>query len=262
MKISVLTPTYNRADLLHKLYKSLLINAKYGVQIEWIVMDDGSTDNTKEVMEKFIKEKVINIKYYYQENKGKMFAINQIVKYATGDLIIECDSDDYFTENAFEVINSGYKLHKNRTHIYGLCFLKYDQDGNNMGNLFGKEITTMYDLYFKEGETGEKALVFFSNIRKKYKYELEGNEKFITEARMFHKMDKDYKMIYINEPIMICEYQPDGYSKNIKEQYKKYPKGYYKYFKEIITEHDFKNAKFRKKLYAIKHFVYFWILTR
>ena len=156
---------------------------------------------------------------------------------------------------AFDIIKNEYQK-CDKSDIYALCFLKYDQNGNNMGNLFKNEKTTMFDLYFKEGENGEKALVFFADVRKKYKHELEHNEKFVTEARMYHKMDVKYKMICINKPIMICEYQKDGYSKNIIKQFKNNPYGYYKYFQEIL-EKDMKGVKFSKRLYVIKHYILF-----
>jgi glycosyltransferase involved in cell wall biosynthesis len=261
MKISILTATYNRAKLLNKLYTSLIENSKYNVNIEWIIMDDGSTDETKDVVEDFIKENKLDIKYYTQKNQGKMVAINQIVKEATGDLIIECDSDDYFTSNAFEIIKHEWEKNKDRKDIYGLCFLKHDTKGNNMGNEFKKQETTMFDLYFKEGETGEKAIAFYSDIRKKYSHQLEQNERFVTEARMYHKMDEDYKMICINQPIMICEYQEEGYTQNIVQQFKENPYGYYEYFKEILQK-DFDGVKFKKRMYAIKHYILFSYLTK
>lgn len=261
MKISILTATYNRAKLLPQLYKSLKDNLKCNVDFEWLIMDDGSTDETKETVEQFIDEKLIDIKYFYQENQGKMAAINNLVSNVDGDLIIECDSDDFFTEDAFEVINEEYEKNKNEKDIYAICFLKYDKKGNNMGNDFKKEKTTMFDLYFKEGENGEKALVFFADIRKKYKYKLEHDEKFVTEARMHHEMDLNYKILCINKTVMICEYQKEGYSKNIIEQFKKNPYGYYEYFKEIL-ERDFSGVNFSKRLYAIKHYILFSYLTR
>ena len=139
MKISVLTPTFNRADLLEKLYKSLVKNNEYIENIEWLIMDDGSKDNTKDVVGKFKEENKIEIKYYYQENQGKMVAINKLVEQATGDLIVDCDSDDYFTKDAFKIIKEEYEKYKEEKTFYGLCFLKYDQNGNNMGNNFKKE---------------------------------------------------------------------------------------------------------------------------
>ena len=261
MKISVLTPTYNRANLLEKLYESLIKNSKYDIEIEWLIMDDGSTDDTKIIIKKFIEENKIEIKYFEQENQGKMISINKLVEKATGDLIVDCDSDDFFTEDAFKIIKEEYEKNKDEKDIYGLCFLKYDQNGENMGGNFKNKKTTMFDLYFKEGETGEKAIVFFSGIRKQYKHELEHNERFVTEARMYHKMDEKYKMICINKPIMICEYQKEGYTQNILKQFKENPYGYYEYFKEIL-EFDFSEVKFNKRLYAIKHYIMFSYLTK
>ena len=262
MKISILTSTYNRAKLLPNLYESLKDNLKYDVDFEWLIMDDGSSDNTKEIVQSFINENTMNIKYYYQENQGKMVAINNLVGQATGELIVDCDSDDYFSDDAVKIIKESYEKYPNENQeLYGMCFLKYDTKGQNMGQLFKNEKTTMFDLYFKEGEDGEKALVFYSVIRKQFKHELEHGEKFVTEARMYHKMDEKYKMACINEPIMICEYQDEGYTKNIMEQFKKYPFGYYMYFKEILHK-NMKGVLFKKRLYAIKHFLLFWYLKR
>lgn len=261
MKISVLTPTYNRANLLKRVYKSLIQNSKYNVDIEWLIMDDGSTDSTKEVVQAFYEEKIINVKYNYQKNQGKMVAINNLVEKAEGDFIIECDSDDYFTEDAFKIIKEEYEKNKENTKVYAICFLKYDINGKNMGNSFKKPETTMFDLYFKEGENGEKALVFFANIRKKYKYKLEHGERFVTEARMYHEMDEKYYIICVDKPIIVCEYQDEGYTKNIARQFKENPYGYYEYFKEIL-EHDFSGVSFNKRLYAIKHYIFFGYLTK
>ena len=261
MKISVLTPTYNREKLLKNLYNSLVANLDYGVEIEWLIMDDGSKDNTKQVVENFEKKENLEIKYFYQENQGKMVAINKLTNKATGDLIVDCDSDDYFTNDAFKIVKKAFEENKDKKGIYGICFLKYDEKGNNMGNNFKNKVTTMFDLYFKEGETGEKALVFYSDIRKKYKHELENNERFVTEARMYHKIDEKYKMICVNKPIMICEYQEQGYSKNITKEFKENPYGYYKYFEEILQK-NMKDVSISKRIYAIKHFILFSYLTK
>ncbi len=260
MKISILTPAYNRGDKLNKLYTSLLVNNNSNVEIEWLVMDDGSTDKTRYIVTNFIKQNIIDIKYYYQENAGKMAALNNLVKYATGDVMIECDSDDYFTVGAFDTI-AKYE-DKLTDEIYALVFLKYDQNGNNMGNNFPENLyrSDMFSLYFRENITGEKALVFNSNIRKRFGYKLEADEKFVTESRMYHQMDLEYDVICINEPIMICEYQKDGYSKNIQKVFKENPLGYYEYFKEIL-EMDLTGVTLKKKLYIYKHYILFSVLA-
>lgn len=235
-------------------------------------MDDGSYDNTEDVCAKLVgADKSVTdifggsrlqIKYFKQENQGKMAAINNLSEYVTGDLWIECDSDDFFEENCFGKIVDEYEKISDRNDIYALAYLKQDLDGNNMGNDFKNDITTMYDLYFKEHEDGEKALVFITNIRKNYKYELEHNERFVTEARMYHKMDKDYKIKCINETIMICDYQEGGYSKNINKQFISNPFGYYKYFYEILADMDTKNIDPQKRMYVLKHYILFTYLTK
>ena len=258
MKISVLTATYNRANLLDKLYASLLINSNNcpDVQLEWLVMDDGSTDNTKRIMEEYCKERLIDIKYFYQENQGKMTAINNLIKETTGDLIVECDSDDFFTKDAFKIIVQSLQECKDMGETYALVFLKYTKDGQNMGNNFIEDDypSTMFDLYFKNGVTGEKALVYNASIRKQFEYKLEHDEKFVTEARLHHEMDLKYQVRCFNKPIMICEYQKEGYTKNISKLFTTSPFGYYNYFKEIFNQ-DMHGVTFKKRLYVYKHYI-------
>ena len=268
MKLSIITPTYNRANMLENLYRSIVKNIEQdnmseqpNIQVQWLIMDDGSNDNTQEVVEQYIHENKVEIQYHKQENQGKMSAINHVIQYAEGDLIVECDSDDMFSDNAFADILQAFKENKDRKDIYGLCFLKYDLKGNNIGNQFQKVETTMFDLYFKEQETGEKAIVFFANIRKQYQYKVENHEKFSTEARMYHEMDLKYKMKCINTPIMLCDYQKDGYTKNIQNIFIKNPYGYYEYFKEIL-QRDMKGVLIKKRLYVIKHYILFKTITK
>ncbi len=263
MKISVMTPTYNRGNLLKKLYNSLVQNSGYGVKIEWLIMDDGSTDETEKIIKEFENEKNSNIeiKYYKQENQGKMVAINNLMGHVTGEYVIDCDSDDYFTEKAFEIMKEKILKNEKEENIYGICFLKIDKRGENLGKVFTKKRSTLFDLHFKENDEGERAILFKTEIRKKYKHKLENNERFITEARMYYEMDKDNELICCNSPIMICEYQQAGYTNNIKEQFIANPCGYYKYFQEIL-ERDMKDVLFKKRIYAIKHYILFSYLTK
>ena len=263
MKLSILTATYNRANRLPELYESLKNNLKSDLDFEWLIMDDGSTDNTYEVVEGFAEERLMNINYYRQENQGKMSAINTLVELSTGDLIIDCDSDDYFANNAFEIIKeNAFKL-LNDSELYALLFLRCDVSGEISGRKFVEDNyrTSMFDLYFREDIQGEKIVLFNGNIRRKYKHRLEPGEKFVTEARLYHEMDKDYDVLGINEPLVIGGYHSDGYSKNIKKIFLENPKGYLKYFEEILN-FDAENILFKKRIYAIKHYILFSYLTR
>ena len=263
MKLSILTATYNRANYLPKLYESIKENLKYNITPEWIIVDDGSTDDTKNIVQGFIEENSIIIKYMYQKNSGKMSAINEAVKMATGDLIVDCDSDDHFINNSFEIIEKYSKKLLNNENLYGLVFLKSEENGKISGKEFSpkEHITTMFDLYFKEDIGGEKIIVYNSKIRKLYSHQLEHNEKFITEARMYHKMDEKYKLLAINEVIEQGSYIEDGYTKNINKTFKESPYGYYMYFKELLQK-DMRGVMFSKRLYAIKHYILFGYLTK
>ena len=121
MKVSVLTPTYNRENTIGKLYESLKKNLKFGIEIEWLIMDDGSTDNTEKLIKKYKEENSFPIIYQKQENQGKMSALNNLVPNATGDFIIECDSDDFFSYDAFRYISEHCTLDDN---VYAYAFLK------------------------------------------------------------------------------------------------------------------------------------------
>lgn len=175
-------------------------------------------------------------------------------------MIVECDSDDFFADNSFNNIKKSFNEIKDDPTVYAMCFLKYDLKGNNIGKEFKKRKTTMFDLYFKDGEDGEKALVYITEIRKKYKYKLEKSERFGTEARLHHEMDLNYSIICFNEPLMLCEYQKDGYTKNIDKIFMENPYGYYEYFKEILNR-NMNGVLIKKRLYVIKHYILFKTLT-
>lgn len=259
MKLSILTATYNRASFLEKLYNSIIQNMDSGLDVEWLIMDDGSEDDTLSVVQKFINEQKIEIKYNTQENQGKMAAINNLMKFVTGDLTVDCDSDDYFKPNAFKIIKEEFEKTEKKD-LYGICFLKQKENGEIDGTSFKNSISTMFDLYFKENITGEKNIVYYADIRKEYKHELEHNEKFITEARMYHKIDEKYKIKCVNKSITIGDYQKNGYTLNILKTFRNSPYGYLKYFEEILQK-DFKGVTWNKRLYVVKHYILFLTIT-
>lgn len=260
MKISVVTPTYNRAHTLTNLYKSLLKNRKYS-NFEWLIMDDGSTDDTEKLIKKWIKEYKIDIKYFKQKNKGKMEALNNLISKAKGELLIEVDSDDYLTDDAFKIILEEYKDIKDNDRVYALAFNRKTKDNKIIGNQKKEGIYRLFDMYFKMKASGDSPLVFKTKIRKKYKYKLENNERFSTEGRMYHEIDLNYDGLkWISKPIVICEYLDDGYSKNINNIFKSNPYGYYAYYKEMF-DHDFKGMPFKSRLHILKHYILFSKLT-
>ena len=174
--------------------------------------------------------------------------------------MIDCDSDDYFADNAFKFMKERIEKTQDEKGIYGYCFLKFTTKGESLGKVFTKKRTTLFDLHFKENDQGERAILFISNIRKQYKHKLEDGEKFVTEARMYYEMDEKAELLCFNLPIMICEYQESGYTKNLEKQFKENPKGYFKFFQEILGR-NMKGVLWEKRMYAIKHYILFATLT-
>lgn len=261
--ISIITATYNRAYTLPKLYNSIIKNLKFDKALEWIIIDDGSVDDTKELVNSWIKEKKVNIKYFYQKNAGKMAAINNYINKASSELCLEVDSDDYLTDDAVKIIVESYSEEiKNNDKCYGMLFRRYFIGKNKQTHLPKKNvICKIFDLYNKTTFSFDTALAFKSNIRKKYSYELEKNERFITEARMYNKLDLDYDGIYlIDKEVVNCEYLEDGYSKNIDKLFINNPYGYFEYHRECLFQ-DFKELSFKKRLYFIKHYILFGKLS-
>ena len=118
--ITIITPSYNRAYIIGKAYESLI--AQTSKDFEWLIIDDGSKDNTKEVVEEFIKENKIKIRYYYKENGGKHTALNLGIKKAKGDYILILDSDDRLTPNAVARVLEVWKKYKSENEIACLSF--------------------------------------------------------------------------------------------------------------------------------------------
>lgn len=261
MKISLLTPTYNRKEEIKKLYKSLQTNYKTFKDFEWIVMDDGSVDGTREQFDKWIKEATFKIDYHYHENVGKQEEINDSIQYVTGDIVIEIDSDDYFVDNALKMVSDDYETLGDK-NVYGILYKRLlgSKDTTVLPEL-NNQVVTLFDIHNKYGYDFDMNLTFKTEVRKKYFYKVEKGEKFVTEARLYYKLDQLYDgLLFKDIDLVYGEYMNEGYSKNINKIFKKYPKGYHEYFKECLT-YIKPDTKFKRRLYFIKHYILFSYLT-
>ncbi len=209
-KITVFTPTYNRAYILENLYRSLQRQSCH--DFEWVVVDDGSADNTEELFEAWQQEEnVFPIRYHKQENGGKCRAINRGLELARGELFFTVDSDDYLTDDALEkVAKWETELPKDQ---------KYCGFAGNLGFAPDKTPNKPLPGAFLDGSAfdrysiveGERASVFYTDVHRKYKYPEFPGEKFITEAVTWNRMAYDgYKMRFFNDIIWIYEYKEDG----------------------------------------------------
>ncbi len=254
-KITVFTPTYNRAYIIEKLYRSL--QRQTFRDFEWLVVDDGSTDNTKDVFEKWQTENNdFPIRYYVKENGGKCRAINFGVDLAEGELFFNVDSDDYLTDDALEKVASwvetlpeGEKfcgvvgnLGTSATETPNTPLTEPYRDGN---------LLERYPDYSSNPIDGERAPVFFTEIQKKYKYpEFEG-EKFVTPAVTWNRMANDgYKVRIFDDIIWIYEYQADGLTANVGKNFIKNPEGHGLWLRERAKFTGYSFAKRFKMYYS------------
>lgn len=208
--VTVFTPTYNRAYILGDLYHSL--QRQTCMDFEWLIVDDGSADDTKALVASWQgEENPFPIRYVYQENGGKCRAINRGLKEADGRLFFTVDSDDYLTDDAIEkVIRWDSELPKDG-HFCGYVGNRGITPTQTPNRLFpgGYLDGTALDRY--DQVDGERAFVFYTEIHRKYLYPEFPGEKFLTEAVTWDLMAHDgYKMRFYNDIIWIWEYKDDG----------------------------------------------------
>ena len=216
-KITVFTPTYNRAYIIETLYRSL--QRQTYRDFEWLVVDDGSADNTKALFEAWQqKDNFFPIRYVKQENGGKCRAINHGLKLAQGELFFTVDSDDYLTDDALEKIVAWDAELPNKAQYCGFVGNRGTTPTETPNHLFegGYHDGTALDRYtMGKGAQGivdgERAYVFYTELHRKYLYPEFPGEKFLTEAVTWDLMAHDgYKMRFYNDIIWIWEYKPDG----------------------------------------------------
>lgn len=207
--LTIITPTYNRAKLLKQLYESLRHQSEF--DFEWLIIDDGSTDNTKKEILEFKKD-LFNIRYYYQKNSGKHIALNKAFSKLMTSLALIVDSDDTLTNDAVATIIKRWEKYKDDPKVCGLVFRKADKKGQIIGRKFPRrETTDNYSRYIiNKGITGDKAEIFRAKILKKYRFPEFKNEKFLGEGVLWSQIAQKYDMVFIEKSIYICEYLPDG----------------------------------------------------
>ena len=228
MKIlTVFTPTYNRASLLPKLYESLCNQTKK--DFVWLVVDDGSSDNTKDLISEWKLQKKIDVQYHYKENGGMHTAHNTAYKIINTELNICIDSDDYMPNNAVELILNTWNKIENKNNLAGIIGLDTDISGNVIGTKIPENITTgsLGDLYRKYNVTGDKKLVLRTEIVHNYpSYPEYSDEKLVPLGVLYMMIGKDFDFLYSNDVYCIVDYQADGSSGTILKQYIKSPRGF------------------------------------
>lgn len=229
--ITIFTPTYNRSQYLGKLYKSLCEQSDKN--FEWIVWDDGSTDTTSDVVNSFIGEGKLKVRYYKSSNGGKHRAINSGIHKAEGDWFFIVDSDDSLPKNSIATINQQISQLNDISKFCAVCGLKLFNETRKIA--FNRIVNDDFVSFRKKfGISGDMAEVFRTNIIKEYPFPEFENEKFISEAIAWNRMAEKYICRFFPKDIYECEYLEDGLTRSIVKHFMDSPKGTMLYFNEII----------------------------
>lgn len=248
--LTVFTPAYNRADTLRRTYESLC--RQTCKDFCWLIIDDGSTDNTRQVVEGWIKEGLIPIRYIYQQNQGMHGAHNTAYRNIDTLLNVCIDSDDYMPDDAVEQILTCWHGQQDK-HIAGIIGLDITADGIVIGTKFPQYMnkTTVCGFY-EAGGKGDKKLVYRTDVITRYpEYPIFEGEKYVGLAYKYMLIDQDYEMITLNHPLVVVEYQPDGSSYNMYKQYWNNPRGF-----AFFRKTEMQTAKsLIRKLMVCTHYV-------
>lgn len=216
--ITILTPTYNRASLLPRLFDSLLRQTNKA--FEWIVVDDGSTDDTREVVAN-LKEKcggAFPMGYVYKANGGKHMAINIGAERARGELLFIADSDDLLIDDALETVENSWHDISDDKSFAGIAGLDITMDTREVigSGLPQEQIDcNAIDIRYRHHVTGDMKEVFRTEVLREFPFPEFAGERFCPEQLVWFRMARRYRLRYINKPIYIADYQPDGITAGI-----------------------------------------------
>lgn len=213
--ITILTPTYNRGHLLGKLYQSLL--KQDFEDFEWVIVDDGSSDSTTDIVERFILDKKIIISYIKQSNGGKHRALNRGVIGSKGELILIVDSDDSLPKDSLSVINRYYLEIKDNPLIGGVCGLMAHHDGTIIGerNALSPMDISSIEMRYKYAFTGDVCEVFKAEVLREFPFPEIENEKFCPEALVWNRIAQKYKLHFFDHVIYYRDYLDGGLTSKI-----------------------------------------------
>lgn len=256
--ITVFTPAYNRAHTLSRTYESLLKQSCKS--FKWLIVDDGSSDNTRELVSEWQgRENGFDIQYIYKENGGMHTAHNVAYENIYTELNVCIDSDDMLSENAIEKILEKWEQAKDKGYA-GIIGLDADFSGRVIGKGFPDNLleTTLVE-YYANGGSGDKKLVYRTDIIKKYPpYPVFEGEKYVALGYKYRLIDQEYKLAVLNEVLCNVEYQEDGSSNSMMKQYINNPKGFAFWRKVCMQYPESKKRVFKDCV----HYVSSSILSR
>lgn len=216
MLVTILTPTHNRASLLPRLYESLC--RQTCMDFEWLVVDDGSTDKTRMLVQGMALKATFPIRYFYKGNGGKHTAVNVGVRKAKGELAFVADSDDMLLPTSVETVATIWKDIGDDDRLAGLAGLDIDALGGKVvGSGLPQEqvFCNAMDIRYRYHVTGDLKEVFRTSVLREFPFPEICGENFCPEQLCWFRIAQKYRLCYINTPLYIADYQDGGITANI-----------------------------------------------
>jgi len=221
MIITVITATYNRANLLRRLHQSLV--EQHSSDIEWIIVDDGGTDNTEEAVEELRKSAAFEIRFVRKENSGKDATVNIGLNMATGNLVAIIDDDDYFLPNMFGRIADDFSAIAADESVAGLSYLTTDASGKVWGRKFPRDrmISDHFGCRINRKIWGDKCEFTKGEVLKDDRIRfLETTTKggFGADTLFLASIAERYKTCYINTAVLVKNHYETGIAVNWRKK--------------------------------------------
>ncbi len=208
--LSIVTPTYNRAELIEKCYRSLIDQTCYN--FEWIIVDDGSKDNTKEIVQGFIKKtNKFPITYIWKENGGKHTALNAAHPHIHGEYVLILDSDDRLTPDAVETVLGDWDIYRKNTEIGVLTYYRKNEKGELLA--YSNTEKRIVDIIHHKRvcvHSCDCCEVLRTELFKKYPFPVFEDERFLAETALWNRLALECKCLYPGKSIYVGEYLEGG----------------------------------------------------
>lgn len=224
--LTVFTPAYNRAYTLPRTYESM--KSQKNTDFIWLIVDDGSSDNTAELVKQWqAEDNGFEIRYIYKENGGMHTAHNTAYALIDTELNTCIDSDDALAPDAVQIIFDTWQRVKDKGYA-GLVGLDAEFNGKVIGPGFAAGLMeTTLGSYYRNGGWGDKKLVLRTEVVRQYPlYPTFEGERFVPLGSLYTMIDQDYLLSVVDAVLCLVEYMPDGSTHNMTRQYFRNPNGF------------------------------------
>lgn len=225
--LTVFTPTFNRRELLTRCYESMC--RQTNKDFVWMIVDDGSTDDTKKFADEWKKSSDLEIRYIYKDNGGLHTAYNVAIENIDTELCVCIDSDDFMPDNAVELILNFWDKYGSDEYA-GIVGLDFNLDGKVIGDpLPNQKTVNLIDLFIGKYDivNGDRTNVIRTELYKTVApMKVFPNEKNFNPHYMHLQISDNYDFLVLNENLRFVDYQPDGMTNSMLKQYKSSPNSF------------------------------------